>query len=210
MNVQSVQTYINEKSIIFPRKKKLTMEEKTESSGEIEESVPLAASVKTKAPEVEVRLYRQGKGPIAVFKSKLGGWDQDQLEIGDILHKYGFKSVYAFNPDSGRGFAIRIHPRNGRSFLSYQDGSVIFMDGEPKVCLRNFCRKNACNISNYQMETHQNVMLSVFLFFLRLFGHFHLCSSYRVMEYNIQNLRKKDRLAFSQKSNRCSVPNGGV
>lgn len=114
--------------------------EKAEESGEIEESLLHPAnpqtqrSVKTKVPEVEVRLYRQGKGPIAIFKSNLGGWDQDQLEVGDILRKYGFKSVYAFNPDSGRGVSIRIHPRNGRSLLSYHDGSVVFIDGEPKVC----------------------------------------------------------------------------
>lgn len=119
------------------------MEEKVEESGEIEESLPHPAkpqtprSVKTKVPEVEVRLYRQGKGPIAIFKSNLGGWDQDQLEVGDILHKHGFKSVYAFSPESGgRGVSILIHPRNGRSLLSYQDGSVISIDGEPKVCLK--------------------------------------------------------------------------
>lgn len=111
-----------------------------EESGEIEESLPhptkpeTPRGVKTRVPEVEVRLYRQGKGPIAIFKSNLGGWDQDQLEVGDILHKYGFKSVYAFNPESGRGVSIRIHPRNGRSLLPYQDGSVVFIDGEPKVC----------------------------------------------------------------------------
>ncbi|RXH79835.1 hypothetical protein DVH24_040982 [Malus domestica] len=33
------------------------------------------------APEVEVCLYRQGKGPIDVFKSGLGGWDQNQLGV---------------------------------------------------------------------------------------------------------------------------------
>lgn len=140
------------------------MEERTEVSGEIEESVPLAAnplspgSVKTKVPEVEVRLYRQGKGPIAVFKSNLGGWSQDQLEVGDILHKYGFKSVYAFNPDSGRGVSIRIHPRNRRSLLSYRDGSVIFIDGEPKVCTE---------LSPQHLQSFQHIYF--FLFFLRSF-----------------------------------------
>ncbi|KAL5975478.1 hypothetical protein ACLOJK_019800 [Asimina triloba] len=90
-------------------------------------------SVKTKVPEIEVHLYRRSKGPIDVFKSNLGGWDQDQLEVQDILEKYGFKSVYAFNPEKGRGVPIRFHPRNGRSLLPYKDGSVIYVDGEPKL-----------------------------------------------------------------------------
>ncbi|XP_040998999.1 uncharacterized protein LOC121244844 [Juglans microcarpa x Juglans regia] len=92
-------------------------------------------TVKTKVPEVEIRLFRQGKGPIDVFKSSLGGWDQDQLEVRDILDKYGFKSIFAFNPRSGRGLAIRFNSRNGRSVLTYRDGSVIYVDGEPKDSL---------------------------------------------------------------------------
>ncbi|XP_050204835.1 uncharacterized protein LOC126654875 [Mercurialis annua] len=92
-----------------------------------------AKTVRTKVPEIEINLYRQGKGPIDVFKSSLGGWDQDQLEVRDILDKYGFKSVYAFNPDgSSRGAPIRFNPRNGRSLLGYRDGSTIHIDGEPK------------------------------------------------------------------------------
>ncbi|XP_043691369.1 uncharacterized protein LOC122642036 [Telopea speciosissima] len=89
-------------------------------------------TVKTKVPEVEIRLFRRGKGPIDVFKSSLGGWDQNQLEVSDILEKYSFKSIFAFNPESGRGVSIRFNPRNGRSLLPYTDGSVIFIDGEPK------------------------------------------------------------------------------
>ncbi|KAM7278709.1 hypothetical protein ACFE04_005843 [Oxalis oulophora] len=92
-------------------------------------------SVKTKVPEVEIHLYNRGKGPIEVFKSALGGWDQDQLEVQDILDKYGFKSIYAFSPQSGRTVPIRFHPRNGRSILSYKDGSLIHVDGEPKDSL---------------------------------------------------------------------------
>ncbi|KAJ6774004.1 hypothetical protein OIU79_017443 [Salix purpurea] len=30
-------------------------------------------TVRTKVPEVEIHLYREGKGPIDVFKSRLGG-----------------------------------------------------------------------------------------------------------------------------------------
>ncbi|EEF35270.1 uncharacterized protein LOC8281408 [Ricinus communis] len=95
-----------------------------------------AKTVRTKVPEIEIHVYRQGKGPIEVFKSSLGGWDQDQLEVREILEKYGFKSVYAFSPGgSGRGAPIRFNPRNGRSLLGYRDGSVIYIDGEPKDSL---------------------------------------------------------------------------
>ncbi|WOL00341.1 hypothetical protein Cni_G09054 [Canna indica] len=45
---------------------------------------------KNKMPEVEVHLFRMGRGPIDVFRLKLGGWDQDRLEVQDILDKYGF------------------------------------------------------------------------------------------------------------------------
>ncbi|CAL1400454.1 unnamed protein product [Linum trigynum] len=84
-------------------------------------------------PEVEIHLYRKGKGPIEVFKMKLGGWEQDQLEIRDILDKYGFKCVYAFNHGSmTRGTPIRFNRKNGRSMLGYKDGAVIYIDGEPQ------------------------------------------------------------------------------
>ncbi|CAJ1953245.1 unnamed protein product [Sphenostylis stenocarpa] len=92
--------------------------------------------VRTKVPEAEIHLYRQGKGPIAVFKSALGGWEQDQLEVRDILDKHGLKSVFAFNPRAGgRGVPVRFHPRNGRSVLTYRDGAVVYLDGEPKDSL---------------------------------------------------------------------------
>ncbi|KAA8537974.1 hypothetical protein F0562_027446 [Nyssa sinensis] len=108
-----------------------------------EESSPLlqtksntrTKSVRTMVPEVEVHLFRQGKGPIDVFKSSLGGWDQDHLEVRDILDKYGLKSIFAFNTESGRCAPIRFNPRNGRSLLPYTDGAVIFIDGEPKDSL---------------------------------------------------------------------------
>ncbi|PKI62377.1 hypothetical protein CRG98_017183 [Punica granatum] len=96
---------------------------------------PTRRTVRTKVPEIEIHLYRQGKGPIDVFKESLGGWEQDQLEVRDILEKYGFKSVFAFAPESGRGVPIRFNPRNGRSLLPYKDGSVIYIDGEPKDSL---------------------------------------------------------------------------
>jgi hypothetical protein len=114
--------------------------------GEIEEEITeltaattataTARHVRTKVPEVEIHLFRQGKGPVVVFKSALGGWEQDQLEVGDILEKHGLKSVYAFNHQSRvRGVPVRFNPKNGRSILTYRDGAVVYLDGEPKVCL---------------------------------------------------------------------------
>ncbi|KAK6938227.1 hypothetical protein RJ641_031735 [Dillenia turbinata] len=108
--------------------------EKQSGVSEIEEtSKPTKKYVTTKVPEVEIHLFRQGKGPIDVFKSSLGGWDQDLLEVRDILDKYGFKSIFAFNPESGRSVPICFNPKNGRSILPYEDGAVIFIDGEPKT-----------------------------------------------------------------------------
>ncbi|KAL4195535.1 hypothetical protein AMTRI_Chr05g65140 [Amborella trichopoda] len=97
---------------------------------EVEESSD--KQTETRVPEVEVHLYKRGKGPNDVFKSSLGGWDQDRLEVHDILEKYSLKSIYAFNPSSGRGVPIRFNPKNGRSLLPYRDGAVVFIDGEPK------------------------------------------------------------------------------
>ncbi|GJN17877.1 hypothetical protein PR202_gb04981 [Eleusine coracana subsp. coracana] len=94
------------------------------------------SGVAAAAPEVEVQLFRRGRGPVAVLRSQLGGWTQDQLEVGDILEQYGLKSVFAFDPAAGtRGVAIRFHPRNGRSLLTYAPGSTIFLDGDPKDSL---------------------------------------------------------------------------
>ncbi|KAL5220154.1 hypothetical protein ABZP36_024867 [Zizania latifolia] len=95
-----------------------------------------AGSEAAASPEVEVQLFRCGRGPVAVFRSRLGGYTQDQLEVGDILEQHGLKSVFVFDPASRtRGVAIRFHPRNGRSLLTYVPGSTIFLDGEPKDSL---------------------------------------------------------------------------
>lgn len=117
--------------------------------------IPKPKSVHIKTPEVEVRLYQRGRGPVQVFQSRLGGWDQNQLEVGDILEKYGLKSLYAFNPEEGkRAVAIRFNARNGRSILPYTDGSVVHVDGEPKVisifclCFLNFI----CWLNLMQMD----------------------------------------------------------
>ena len=115
--------------------------EKTEENekGEIEESSNDSRSVGTRVPEVEIHVFRRGKGPIEVSKSKLVGYEQDQLDVRDILDKYSFKSIFAFNPNRnpagscGRGLAIRFNSRNGCSILTYRDGATIYIDGEPKV-----------------------------------------------------------------------------
>ncbi|XP_044947921.1 uncharacterized protein LOC123397458 [Hordeum vulgare subsp. vulgare] len=91
------------------------------------------------APEVEVQLVRRGRGPVAVFRSPLCGYTQDQLEVGDILERHGLKSVFAFDAASrARGVAIHSTPRNGRSLLPYVADSTIFLDGEPKVSLHTY------------------------------------------------------------------------
>lgn len=84
-------------------------------------------------PWVEVHLFRLGRGPIDIFRSSLGGRDQDRLEVRSILVKYGLKSLFAFKPPSERGFRIRFSPRDGTSLHPYRDGAVVFVDGEPKV-----------------------------------------------------------------------------
>ncbi|KAL0700718.1 hypothetical protein Bca4012_056840 [Brassica carinata] len=115
--------------------------EERDTQQEIEETTPLldgesnSRTAKTKVPEVEIHLYRCGKGPIDVFKSNLGGWEQDQLEVRCILEKYGLKSIFAFNVEKGRAFPIRFNPRNGRSVLTYRDGAVVYIDGEPQDSL---------------------------------------------------------------------------
>lgn len=109
--------------------------------GEIEEVENENDVVERKIPEVEIHLFRQGKGPVVVFKSALGGYEQDQLEVRELLDKHGLKSIFAFNHQTRlRGVPVRFHPRNGRSLLSYRDGAVVYLDGEPKVCFFiSFC-----------------------------------------------------------------------
>ncbi|GKD83579.1 hypothetical protein Tco_1350418, partial [Tanacetum coccineum] len=98
-----------------------------------QESSSPTKRVRTKVPEITIELYKSGKGPIDIFTSFLGGWEQDQLEVGDILDKYGLKSLYAFNKgERTRGVPIRFNPKNGRSVLTYKDGSVVSLDGDPK------------------------------------------------------------------------------
>ncbi|KAF3516958.1 hypothetical protein DY000_02062667 [Brassica cretica] len=60
---------------------------------------------------------------------------EDQLEVRSILEKYGLKSIFAFNVEKGRAVPIRFNHRNGRSVLTYRDGAVVFIDGEPQDSL---------------------------------------------------------------------------
>lgn len=82
-------------------------------------------------PEVEVHLYVKGEGPIHVFKTPLGGWDQDRLDLQQIMDDYGLKTLYAYSAGSGRGARLRLSPRNGLSILPYS-GKLVYIDGEPK------------------------------------------------------------------------------
>lgn len=85
----------------------------------------------TTIPEVEVSLYVRGEGPIHVFKTPLGGWDQDRLDLQQIMDDYGLKDLYAYSARSGRGLRLRLNPRNGLSMLPYT-GNLVCLDGEPK------------------------------------------------------------------------------
>eukprot|EP00252_Welwitschia_mirabilis_P010723 TRINITY_DN24161_c0_g1_i1.p1 TRINITY_DN24161_c0_g1~~TRINITY_DN24161_c0_g1_i1.p1 ORF type:complete len:177 (-),score=21.71 TRINITY_DN24161_c0_g1_i1:318-848(-) len=85
-------------------------------------------------PEIEVELYVKGKGPIHVFRTPLVGWDQDRIDLLHIMEEHGFKALYAFNPNSGRGLRLRFNPRNGLSLLPYH-ARAVRIDGEPKDSL---------------------------------------------------------------------------
>ncbi|OEL32664.1 hypothetical protein BAE44_0006314 [Dichanthelium oligosanthes] len=111
------------------------IQEESAATAPAPDGKPGSGAAAASAPEVEVQLFRRGR-PVAVFRSPLGGWTQDQLEVGDILEQHGLKSVFAFDPAARkRGVAIRFNARNGRSYLTYGPGSTIFLDGEPKDSL---------------------------------------------------------------------------
>eukprot|EP01018_Ginkgo_biloba_P032067 Gb_09091 [translate_table: standard] len=103
------------------------MEEESSKGDECTEKVG-------KFGEVEVHLYIRGKGPIHVFKATLGGWDEDRLDLQQIMDDYGLKALYAFSTRSGRGLRLRINPRNGLSILPYT-GKLVCIDAEPKDSL---------------------------------------------------------------------------
>ncbi|XP_020097213.1 uncharacterized protein LOC109716284 [Ananas comosus] len=87
------------------------------------------------APWVEVHLFRRGRGPVGVFRSRLGGAAGDRLDVRGILAEHGLRSLFAFQAPSHRGFPIRFAPADGRSRLPFRPGSVVFLDGDPKDSL---------------------------------------------------------------------------
>ncbi|GKU90771.1 hypothetical protein SLEP1_g4722 [Rubroshorea leprosula] len=63
---------------------------------------------------------------MAVLKSNLVGWEQNQLDVLEILEKHRLKSVYAFNSGSGRKFlTVSVPPGNGWSIRGYNDGNLL-------------------------------------------------------------------------------------
>ena len=83
---------------------------------------------------VEVRLYRRGAGPVAIFRSDLSGPRRDRLDVRRIQANHGLRALYAFKPEgSRRGLRIRCDPAAGYSALPFRDGAAIALDGEPKV-----------------------------------------------------------------------------
>lgn len=84
-------------------------------------------------PFVEVRLYRRGAGPVALFRSRLAGPRRDRLDVRRIQAEHGLRALFAFKPgDNRRGLRIRPDPAAGYSALPFRDGAVIVLDGEPK------------------------------------------------------------------------------
>lgn len=99
---------------------------------------PTAAS---RDPFVEVRLYRRGAGPVALFRSRLTGPRRDRLDVRRIQAEHGLRALFAFKPgESRRGLRIRVDPAAGYSALPFRDGAVIVLDGEPKVSKIGPCR----------------------------------------------------------------------
>lgn len=98
-------------------------------------TTPLLLESAAASPSVEVRLYRQGSAPAAVFRSGLVGPRRDRLDVRGIQADHGLRALFAFNPSaSRRGLRIRPDPnRGGLSALPFRDGAAIALDGEPKA-----------------------------------------------------------------------------
>ncbi|CAO2161356.1 unnamed protein product [Urochloa humidicola] len=83
----------------------------------------LERSARRRDPFVEVRLYRRGAGPVAIFRSDLSGPRRDRLNVRRILASHGLRALYAFKPEgSRRGLRIRCDPVAGYSALPFRDG----------------------------------------------------------------------------------------
>ncbi|KAL6838744.1 hypothetical protein ACP4OV_031458 [Aristida adscensionis] len=85
-------------------------------------------------PSVEVRLYRRGAGPVAVFRSALTGPRRDRLDVRRIQAEHRLRALFAFQPQGARrGLRIRIDPAAACcSALPFRDGAAIALDGEPR------------------------------------------------------------------------------
>lgn len=96
------------------------------------------ATARQRVPFVEVRLYRRGAGPVAIFRSDLSGPRRDRLDVRRIQASHGLRALFAFRPEEGsrgrgRGLRIRCDPAAGYSALPFRDGAAIALDGEPRV-----------------------------------------------------------------------------
>ena len=91
----------------------------------------LERSAGRRDPFVEVRLYRRGAGPVAIFRSDLSGPRRDRLDVRRIQANHGLRALYAFKPEgSRRGLRIRCDPAAGYSALPFRDGAAIALDGK--------------------------------------------------------------------------------
>ncbi|EES02339.1 uncharacterized protein LOC8078752 [Sorghum bicolor] len=93
------------------------------------------ATARQRVPFVEVRLYRRGAGPVAIFRSDLSGPRRDRLDVRRIQASHGLRALFAFRsegPRRGRGLRIRCDPAAGYSALPFRDGAAIALDGEPR------------------------------------------------------------------------------
>ncbi|KAG0536181.1 hypothetical protein BDA96_03G042500 [Sorghum bicolor] len=93
------------------------------------------ATARQRVPFVEVRLYRRGAGPVAIFRSDLSGPRRDRLDVRRIQASHGLRALFAFRPEGprrGRGLRIRCDPAAGYSALPFRDGAAIALDGEPR------------------------------------------------------------------------------
>ncbi|CAL4952038.1 unnamed protein product [Urochloa decumbens] len=87
----------------------------------------LERSARRRDPFVEVRLYRRGAGPVAIFRSDLSGPRRDRLDVRRIQASHGLRALYAFKPEvSRRGLRIRCDPTAGYSALPFRDGDPSF------------------------------------------------------------------------------------
>nr|CAD1843079.1 unnamed protein product [Ananas comosus var. bracteatus] len=95
------------------------------------------------APWVEVHLFRRGRGPVGVFRSRLGGAAGDRLDVRGILAEHGLRSLFAFQAPSHRGFpSASPPPMAGPASPSGPDPSSS-STGTPRIPWRSRSRRSA-------------------------------------------------------------------